>query len=365
MTISYKHSGVNYNLLDPIKKMAQAAGIKTRDNFRIKELKELSYSRGESAYVMESDDCYFAFVQEGLGTKNLVADQMRKITGKTYYDAIAQDTVAMIVNDLITVGAKPLTVLAYWAVGDSNWFTDKIRSNDLICGWKIACDLAQVVWGAGETPILKDIVNPSTIDLAGCAFGIVKPKSRLVLGDRLSIGDEIICFESNGIHANGLTLVRELAKKLPFGFAEKLPGGELFGEEILKPTFIYSKLIQDILDSDIDIHYMVNITGHGWRKLMRAKKSFSYIIDELPRIPDIFNFIQDESNLSNKEMYATFNMGAGYAIFVEKRNTEKILSICKKHNIKFWIAGHVENGSKKIIIKPRNITYNADELNIR
>lgn len=365
MSLSYKKSGVNYDLLDPVKRLAQVAGLKTTNNILGSNFREIAGSRGESAYVLEAADCYHAFVQEGLGTKNLVADEMRKITGKTYYDDIAQDTVAAIINDLITVGARPLSVFAYWAVGDSKWFADKKRNKDLVNGWKKACDLAGASWGGGETPTLKDIINPNTIDLAGAAFGIIHPKSRLILGDKLSADDAIILFESNGIHANGLSLARKIASNMPKGYATKLPSGNMYGEKLLAPTIIYSKLINDLLDRGIEIHYMVNITGHGWRKLMRAKRSFTYVIDSIPTVPEIFKFIQTHSGLSDKEMYSTFNMGAGFAIYLSEKEAKKVLSIFQKQKIKTWIAGRVENGPKQVIIKPKNIVYNEIDLNIR
>lgn len=365
MKFSYKQSGVNYDLLDPVKRLAQVTGSKTKDNIIDSEFRELGGSRGETAYILEATDCYFAFVHEGLGTKNLIADEMRKITGKTYYDAIAQDTVAMIINDLITVGAKPLSILAYWAVGDSRWFADKKRVEDLVSGWKKASDMAQVSWGGGETPTLQGVVNPATIDLAGSAFGVIKPKNRLVLGDKLTAGDRIILFESSGVHANGLTLARRLVTKFPDGVSTKLANGKMYGEELLKPTIIYSRLVQDLLDHNIDIHYMVNITGHGWRKLMRAKKELSYVIDKLSEPTAIFKFIQEQSGLSDHEMYATFNMGAGFAIFVPEKDAEKVLNYSKEHKIKAWIGGKVANGAKKIVIKPLKIIYKENELNIR
>lgn len=365
MALTYKQTGVDYDILDTVKRLAQIEAFTTRSNIKIKDFNDIEASRGESAYVIEADDCYFAMVSEGLGTKSLVADEMRKITGKTYYDSIAQDTVAMIINDLITVGAQPISILAYWAVGDSSWFADKKRSQDLVSGWKKACDFAGVSWGGGETPSLSGIVNPSTIDLAGSAWGIVSPKNRLVLGDNLSAGDAIILFESSGIHANGLTLARKLVTKLPNGYATKLPEGTMYGEELLKPTIIYSRLVQDMLCSGIDIHYMVNITGHGWRKLMRAKKILRYLIDKIPSVPAIFPFIQKNSGLSDCEMYATFNMGAGFAIFVAEKDTEKVLDFGKKHKIKAWLVGRVQKGQKEVIIRPLDIIFKGEELQIR
>lgn len=365
MSLSYKKSGVDYSLLDPVKKMAQLAGLKTAKNITDTSYKELSKSRGETAYIIEARDCYYALVEECLGTKSIIADEMNKLTGKTYYEAIAQDTVAMIVNDLATVGARPLTVLAYWAVGDSKWWSDKKRAKQMVWGWRKACDLAGATWGAGETPSMNDVVLPNRIDLAGAAFGIIQPKKRLITGDNLKAGDIIIMFESSGVHANGISLTRKIADIIPGGYKEKLSNQKMYGEELLKPTTIYCKLIEELITSNIDIHYMINITGHGWRKLMRARQAFSYVIEKIPPPSQLFTFIQKYSGLSDYDMYSTFNMGAGFAVFVSPDEVNKVFDIAKEHNIKTWIAGRVERGPKKVVIKPLNITYDGRELNLR
>src|SRR3989344_8316978 len=123
--ITYAQVGDNYDTKDPIKKLAQVAAGKTK--IAASDFKEVSDSRGESAFVWEQNGVLLASVVEGLGTKNLIADEMRKITGKTYYDIIGHDTVATIINDLITVGAKPLVINAYWAIEDNAWLNDKKR----------------------------------------------------------------------------------------------------------------------------------------------------------------------------------------------------------------------------------------------
>lgn len=358
--INYAQTGVNYNVLDPIKKLAQRMGKQTAKNFP-----EVEASRGESAYVWEEEDCYRALVIEGLGTKNLVADEMEKITSKTYYENIAQDTVAAIVNDIITVGASPQVINAYFATGDPNWFTDTKRSTALVEGWAKACRLAGVTWGGGETPGLSGIIESQTIDLAGACIGIIKPKSRLTLGDRLQAGDAILLIESSGIHANGLSLARAIADKLPGGYTEKLPDGKTYGETLLTPTHIYAALIKELFEEGIDIHYMVNITGHGWRKLMRATREFTYLITQIPSILPIFDFIQKHSDSSDQEMYATFNMGAGFAIYLPADQIEKAQKITAEHNLKSWNAGIVQDGPKKVIIQPKTITFEAETLRVR
>lgn len=364
-SLTYKQSGVNYDLMDPLKIMAQAEGRKTSKNLRLSAMKELASSRGESAYVVEYNDCYFAIVEECLGTKSLVADGMRKTTGKTYYGLIAQDTIAYMVNDLITVGAQPTTVVAYWAMGSSEWFEDKQKIEDLVKGWAKACNMAGASWGGGETPVLKSIIDKDAIDLAGACFGIVKPKKRLTLGDKLSPGDAIILLESRGIQSNGVSLARKIAEKLPKGYATKMADGRYYGEALLVPTIIYSKLVQEIFNNKFAIHYMANITGHGWRKIMRSGKQLTYRITSLPPIPEVFNFIMKNGPVDIKEAYADFNMGAGFALFVSQKDAKRLIQIAKKHNIKAHIVGVVESGPKRVIIEPLNLTFEGNTLRVK
>ncbi len=364
-TIAYSSTGVNYEVMDPVKKLAQAMGKQTAKNLLSSGNKEVEDSRGESAYVWEEKDAFRAFVIEGLGTKNLVADEMQKITGKIYYDLVAEDTVAAIVNDILTVGAMPQVINAYFGSGGPQWFSDTARSTALVKGWAKACNLAGTTWGGGETPGLAGIINPKTLDLAGACIGIIQPKSRITLGDKLQENDAILLIESSGIHTNGLSLARAVAEKLPEGYSTKLPDGTFYGEALLTPTHIYAALIKDLFEAGLDIHYMVNITGHGWRKLMRANKDFTYQITQIPPIPLVFNFIEEHSGSSDEEMYGNFNMGAGFAIFISVNQVEKAQSIATKHNLKSWNAGLVQMGSKQVVIPSKNIVFKAETLGVR
>lgn len=359
--ITYSSAGVDYSSIDPLKKLAQNLA-KTTANSTIKVIDE---SRGETAFVWEDGDYFRAFCLESLGTKNLIADEMRKITNKTYYDLLAQDTVAMIVNDLIAVGAKPQVVNAYFAAGSSEWFVDEQRASDLTAGWAKSCKMAGAVWGGGESPSLSGVLYPNVGELAGAAVGLIYPTERLTLGDKIKDGDAIILIESSGVHANGISLVRRIAKDLPQGYATKLDNGKYFGEEVLTPTHIYAKVVEDLFESGIDLHYMVNITGHGWRKLMRANQQFTFIITQIPPPHPVFKFIQEKSKLSEMEMYATFNMGAGFAIYLPAEQAKKAQSIIEKHDLKSWKAGVVQQGKKKVVIKDKNITFDAQSLGVR
>src|SRR5213075_488056 len=158
-TLSYDQAGVDYDLIDPLKVAAQRAAAATGAHLATHGFSEVAASRGESAYVVDVGPFYIASIVECLGSKALVADEMHQLTGRSYYDAIAQDTIAMAINDLITVGATPLVVQAYWAAGGSDWFNDGERAQALVRGWKQACDQCGASWGGGETPALAGIVE--------------------------------------------------------------------------------------------------------------------------------------------------------------------------------------------------------------
>jgi phosphoribosylformylglycinamidine cyclo-ligase len=362
---SYAETGVNYTELDTVKRLAQQEAAKTAPELESAGMAEVPASRGESAFVWESQEAYHALVVEGLGTKNLVADATRKLTGKTYYDQLAQDTVAMIVNDVVVVGAKPLVVNAYFGVGDSAWLTDAERAHDLITGWAAACRASGATWGGGETPGLSGIIQPEAIDLSGSCVGIIDPKERLVLGDKLTAGDAIVLIESNGIHANGLSLARSIAGQLPEGYGTKLASGIMYGEELLRPSHLYAQLVQAWFEAGVDIHYMVNITGHGWRKLMRAPRPFSYVLETVPPRPIVFDFIQQHAASTLTDMYGYFNMGAGFAVYVPQTDVAKVQRAATAAGFQSWAAGHVEAGPKQVTIKPLDITFAGDTLEVR
>jgi len=365
MPITYKDAGVSYASLDPAKILASKAAAKTGKNLGQHGVQELAESRGESAYVFKIGNTLMATVIEGLGTKHLVADAMRKITHKTYYDAIAYDTVGCVLNDLVSVGAQPLVIHAYWGVGSSDWFEDKPRIRDFVNGWKKACDDAGASWGGGETPTNKGIVDSERIDLAGSAVGIIRKPKQLITEKKMKTGDHVLLLKSSGINANGLTLARKISESLPKGYATKLPSGQMYGEALLKPQHLYAKLVNALLDQNIDIHYIANITGHGWRKIMRARGVFTYRMRKIPDCGELFRFIQDHAELNDEQMYGTFNMGADYAIILPGHAVAKAQSIIKKLKFDSLDAGVVEKGKKQVIIEPLNIAFGGETLALR
>jgi phosphoribosylformylglycinamidine cyclo-ligase len=363
--LDYKAAGVDYAQVDPLKVSAQEAARQTASHLQAHGLSEVAASRGESAYVVDAGDFYLASITECLGTKALLADAMRAVTGRTYYRGIAQDTIAMAVNDIITVGATPISIHAYWAAGGSDWFADEERARDLVQGWKAACDRCGVSWGGGETPALAGVVMPGAIDLAASCVGLIRPKSRLTLGDALAPGDAVVLLASSGLHANGVSLARKVAERLPLGLATPLPDGTLYGEALLVPTALYSPVTEALFASGVVPHYAANITGHGWRKLMRHPGAFTYRLHSIPPVPPALRLAQQAAGIDDREAYGTFNMGAGFALYVRPEQADAVVRAARGQGIEAWVAGVLEAGEKRVIIEPLGIEYGAADLHVR
>jgi phosphoribosylformylglycinamidine cyclo-ligase len=368
--ITYKGSGVNYEDIDPFKMLCQIAARTTDGNADRFGVTVEKWSRGESAFVLKisNDACsvFISHVEEGLGTKNLVADAMFELTEKSYYDQVPKDTIAMIVNDMITIKTFPICLAMHVASGDSEWFKNQQRCEDLINGWRDGCNEARCIWGPGETPVLKGIVDSETVLLSGSAMGINLLHDDLKKPS-VECGDAIIILQSSGIHANGLTSCRVIARSLDNGYLTRLSDNRTYGETLLDPTHIYVGVIEDLLIGNFNINYMVNITGHGWRKLMRLEDPFTYRIHTLPPALPIFDFIQKHGMMDDKEAYGNFNMGAGFALFVKQRDAEGIVNFINEggYGFKALVAGIVEKGNKQVIIEPKDLTFKADTLAVR
>jgi phosphoribosylformylglycinamidine cyclo-ligase len=364
--LNYEQSGVRYDTLDAFKRACQRAAVGTSAALKCHGLSEPAAIRGESAYLIESPDEFLAHVEEGLGTKNLVADAMEILTGKSFYKNIGIDTVATIVNDLITTGALPISVAMHAGVGDSAWFENTRRASDLADGFAQGCVQSNAVWGGGETPALKGIIDPKTIVLAGSAIGRIKPKSLRIVGN-VRDGDAIVMLASTGVQTNGLTLCRAIADRLPQGYLSKMSDGRSYGEGLLDASAIYARFIAECQKAGITFHYAAHLTGHGWRKLMRLAEPFVYSLNQLaPPLP-VFDFIQKQGPVDVREMYATFNMGAGFAVYIDPKDADATIQIAEKTNHKAWVAGSVyKKGDRKAVeIAPLGITFEGDTLQVR
>lgn len=362
---AYKKAGVDYDVIDEFKRRAQELARSTDGNIDDTIWKTVPESRGESVFLLEGMDSYLAIVAEQLGTKNLVADAVYEQTGKSFYYNVGIDTAASIINDLATAGARPLALAQMPLAGDSEWFKGE-RAADFLAGWTEACNRSRAVYGPGESPALPGLVAPETAVLTGASIGIIDPKDRYIESN-IDAGDQIVLLESTGIHANGSSLARSLAERLPDGYQTELSNGRPYGEALLDASHIYSPVVQECLHKDLDIFYAPHLTGHGWTKLMRSRSQVRYVIEKLPPVPPVLEFIVEQTGMDSREAYQTLNMGAGFALFVQRSDVADVIEIASKNGIAAYHAGQVEQRSEEstVEIKPLGITYTAKDLTVR
>jgi phosphoribosylformylglycinamidine cyclo-ligase len=285
---------------------------------------------------------------DGIGTKVIVAQMLGR------YDTVGIDCVAMNVNDIICVGAEPIAFLDYLALKKP----DQHLVQQIAEGVAKGAALAGVAVVGGETAILPDLLagGEETFDLAGAAIGVVE-KSKVVTGEKIKDGDVVIGVGSSGIHSNGLTLARKLLLT-KYGLDEVVePLDRSLGEELLEPTLIYVKPVLEILRKGIYVSGLAHITGGAFSKLTRLTKgsNLGFTLDDLPEPQPIFKLIQKEGDLSDEEMYRTFNMGVGYCVVTSPDYVEDVEKIFKRHGFKAKPIGRVVKG-KGVEVKGVRIT---------
>ncbi|MFQ5672654.1 MAG: phosphoribosylformylglycinamidine cyclo-ligase [Nitrospinales bacterium] len=278
-----------------------------------------------------------AFCTDGVGTKMVVAELMGK------YDTIGIDCVAMNVNDLICVGARPVSMVDYIACAATDEAVFAAVGKGLAAGAR----QANISICGGEISQIGDII--SGIDLIGAAIGHL-PIERINSGQAVRPGNLIVGLASSGVHANGLSLARKVLlgadrdgqNTRVHRFEDAL--GRTLGEELLEPTRIYVPEVLDIWESGIEARAMAHITGGGLNNLNRvAGGNIRFVIDAPPPIPPVFQLIQERGGVSDAEMFEVFNMGIGFCLVVEgAQQAEHILKICEKHETAAQVIGHVE-----------------------
>ena len=329
--VTYKESGVDINL-EEIAISALTSKLK-----KTLEYSDVITESGHFAALVRLGDKAIAMSTDGVGSKILVAELMGK------YDTVGIDCVAMVVNDLLCVGAEPVAMVDYLAVDRPNPELAAQIGKGLVTG---AIE-ARVAMIGGETASLPEIVK--NFDLAGTGIGIVN-LDRIITGEKIKEGDALIGIASNGIHSNGLSL----ARKVFFGesdlnVADPLPGYPdiTIGEELLKPTSIYVKPVMELLNSKIEVHGLAHITGGGFNNLKRLKKDVGYHITSLPQPHPIFYSLYS-LGVPIEEMYRVFNMGIGMVIIVPEEDKSATIKIIEKYNQSYQI-GRVYNNIQNMI----------------
>ncbi|MEA4978171.1 MAG: phosphoribosylformylglycinamidine cyclo-ligase [Methanomassiliicoccaceae archaeon] len=294
---------------------------------------------GLFASLIDYGDEYLTLATDGVGTKLLVAQAMAK------WDTVGIDCVAMNVNDTICVNAEPISFVDYVAIADP----DEKIARDIGIGLNKGAEMSNMDIVGGEIAVLPEIVRMP--DLSGTCLGRVK-KDRVVTGSACKEGDLIVALKSSGVHSNGLTLARKVFEAAGIELGEKTSGlSGTVGENLLEPTEIYVKEVLGIT-SKHEVHGLVDITGGGLRNLLRMRKGLRYIIDDPFKPAPIFNKVQELGNVTEKEMYQTFNMSMGFMIIAPAGDAERIVS----ENANAKIVGRVEEGAG-VLLETENLTY--------
>jgi phosphoribosylformylglycinamidine cyclo-ligase len=344
---TYEKAGVNVHKIRSIQKNI---GKMITKSYSFQKMGKVILGFGHYSGLISIGNTVLALHTDGVGTKVLVAQKMK------CFDTIGIDCIAMNVNDIICTGAQPFAFVDYIGLKKVNDELVKKIMKGLITGAKAA----RIAIVGGETSVVPELLADGTddiFDLSGTAVGIAQ-NNRLILGNKIKIGDIILGLESSGLHSNGYTLARKVLSKYSLDDIPEFITNPI-GEELLIPTRIYVQPIMElIMDRKITVHGLAHITGGSFTKLKRLNNRVRYNLSDLSPPHGIFKQIQKDGIIDLKEMYRTFNMGIGLCIILSKSNVDKTISIIEKYNIQVRQIGRVDSkGNGNVIGKVENNRY--------
>lgn len=280
---------------------------------------------------------------DGVGTKLKIAFLMDK------HDTVGIDCVAMCVNDIICCGAKPLFFLDYIACGKN--YPERIA--DIVKGVCDGCVQSGAALIGGETAEMPGFYPIDEYDLAGYCTGVVD-KSKIIDNKTMTEGDVIIALPSSGVHSNGFSLVRKVFDVENADIKSPVPelGGKSIGETLLTPTKIYVKPVLALLE-EVKVKGISHITGGGFYENIPRSIPDGYCakIDRMSvKVLPIFDLLAKTGNISERDMFNTYNMGVGMSIVVAKEDAEKSLEILKANGEDAYIIGEIVKSENKIEI---------------
>ncbi|GEA59513.1 phosphoribosylformylglycinamidine cyclo-ligase [Vibrio comitans] len=268
---------------------------------------------------------------DGVGTKLRLALDMKK------HDTIGIDLVAMCVNDLIVQGAEPLFFLDYYATGK----LDVDTAADVVAGIAEGCVQSGCALIGGETAEMPGMYEGDDYDVAGFCVGVVE-KEDIIDGTKVAAGDALIAVGSSGPHSNGYSLVRKILEVSNADLNQDLEGKPL-GEHLLEPTKIYIKSALKMIEKH-DIHAISHITGGGfWENIPRVlPEGTKAVIDGNSwNWPTIFNWLQENGNVTTHEMYRTFNCGVGLIVALPQDQAQQAVALLNEEGENAWVIGQI------------------------
>jgi len=269
---------------------------------------------------------------DGVGTKLRLAIE----TG--IHDTIGIDLVAMCVNDIIVLGAEPLFFLDYYATSK----LDVDVATSVVSGIAEGCTRAGAALVGGETAEMPSMYEDGDYDLAGFCVGVVE-KENTIDGSQVQAGDVLIGLASSGPHSNGYSLIRKILERSDDDLSTPF-GDSTLGEHLLAPTRIYVKSLLQ-LHEKINIHALSHITGGGLLenipRVLPDNVSAIINADSWKR-PAIFDWLQEQGNVVDEEMYRTFNSGIGMVVCVAKEDAEQTLALLTEFGESASIIGHID-----------------------
>ena len=344
--MTYKKAGVD-NDKEKIALSGLLKWIEKTFQFRKKE-GSVKLKEGYFANVLDiAAGRGIAISTDGVGTKVLVAQLMGK------YDTVGIDCVAMNVNDILCVGAEPISMVDYIAVD----VPDPGLLEEIGRGLYEGAKLAKISICGGELAQLKEMIKGyrkgCQFDFVGTAIGLVD-LNKIITGQNIQDRELVLAFFSSGIHSNGFTLVRKvLLEKSKLDVDSYIPElGRTLGEELLEPTLIYVSPVIEMIKSKINLKALIHITGGGFFNLNRVNAPVSYVLDNLPEPQPIFSLIQRMGEVPDEEMFRVFNMGVGFCLVVPEQELDAIYKIIKKHNMKIHRIGYTKKDGKREIFIP-------------
>ncbi len=340
MKITYKDAGVDLKKVKTTHKTIEGL-ISATHQFKEGILSGYGHYAG---LIEVGNNKVLALHTDGVGTKVLVA----QMAGR--FDTIGIDCIAMNANDVICVGAEPIAFVDYIALKKP----DEKLTHEIVKGLVEGAREAGVAIVGGETAIMPEVItgNKQAFDLAGTIVGMAD-KDRLVLGNKIEIGDVIVGVESNGLHSNGFSLARKvLLRKYRIGQKIKELKSTL-ADELLRPTRIYVKPVMEVLSKTTGVHGLAHITGGAFIKLTRLQKNVRFNLNGMPKPLPIFKLIQTYAKINDREMYSTFNMGIGFCVIAPNNIADDIIKIFGKHDMRSSIIGKIDDGKGVYIGKLR------------